>query len=368
MFKCKAPSGEAKKADCVKEVIYRPMPFYHFAFYVANKVRPLCPVRRTTFEECLDRRKSFRKIVSAALVPAATALFVVLFHKLLLPFVLVSAFYVLWAIYQSKTAAPVCIHRVWNKAARMLEAGNLALLGAYIYVAIATVSELNPQFFISIALMTFAALSGFSIYAWLEPHKPHGVDFPRTGARGGHGEYRRFLEDLADAWKVQDMCGGWLPYEHYNKLRALVCRGDAKVAEKVSENWPLIFAAYYLMFHKRDIETAQKVLDLVKSRSLDEKDKAALEVLEAAYGAVANPPCGSTEALLEKISGVQTYGWASLLKALVAAHFTCDPDYKDDVKRALLQAAVKCRCDNLSICYFTYRMLNRINLLYSCPV
>ena len=122
------------------------------------------------------------------------------------------------------------------------------------------------------------------------------------------------------------------------------------------------------MFHRRDIETAQKIFELLKSRSLDEKERAALEVLEAAYGAVVNPPCGNAEALLGKIGSVQTYGWASLLKALVAAHLTCDPDYRDDVRRALLQAAVKCRCDNLSICYFAYRMLNRIKPLCRHPV
>ena len=76
---------------------------------------------------------------------AATAVLVALLHKLFLPFVLVSTLYVLWAIYQSaKIAAPVCIHRVWNRTARMLEVSNLALLGAYIYVTAVTVDKLNP--------------------------------------------------------------------------------------------------------------------------------------------------------------------------------------------------------------------------------
>jgi hypothetical protein len=65
---------------------------------------------------------------------------------------------------------------------------------------------------------------------------------------------------------------------------------------------------------------------------------------------------------------MQTYGWASLLKALVVAHLTCDPEYKNDVKRAILQTVVKCRCDNLTICRFAYRILDRVKLLCNCPV
>jgi hypothetical protein len=49
-------------------------------------------------------------------VPSVTAVFVVLFQELLLPFVLVNVFYVLWAIYQSaKIAAPVCTRRTGRR-------------------------------------------------------------------------------------------------------------------------------------------------------------------------------------------------------------------------------------------------------------
>ena len=347
------------------------MPFHHFAFYVVDRMRPLRLIWRiATFEECLDEKKSFRKIVNAALVPAATAVLVVLLHKLLLPFVLVSTLYVLWAIYQSaKIAAPVCIHRVWNRTARMLEVSNLALLGAYIYVTAVTVDKLNPQFFVSIVLMVFVALNGFSMYAWLKPHRPRGVNIPKTEAQDESREYRRFLEDLADAWKMQDMCGDRLP--HDNKLGALVCRGDLEAAEKVPENYPLIVVAYYLMFHKRDLETAQKVLNLVRSRNLDEKEKAALEILETARGAVEKPPCSEPEMLkqyVEKIYSVQTYGWASLLKALVVAHLTDDEDYRDDIRLAILWTVKNRHCDDMSACYFAYRILNRIRPLCRYPV
>ncbi len=135
----------------------------------------------------------------------------------------------------------------------------------------------------------------------------------------------------------------------------------------MSENWPLIFAGYYFMFHRRDLEAARKVLGLVKSRNPDEK--AALEILETAREAVENPPCSEPEALrqyVEKINSMQVHGCASVLKALVVAHLT--EDYKDDVRLAILWTAKNRHCDNMSICYFVCRMLNRIKPLCSCPV
>ncbi|MFZ8810442.1 MAG: hypothetical protein ACO2PN_20340 [Pyrobaculum sp.] len=46
----------------------------------------------------------------------------------------------------------------------------------------------------------------------------------------------------------------------------------------------------------------------------------------------------------KKISSVQTYGWVSLLKALAMVHLTCDPDYKDDIKLAILWTVERCDC------------------------
>jgi hypothetical protein len=358
--------------------------FYYFAFYIVDKIRPLCPQaqkrdgRKYTFDECLDEGRNFRKVVEAALVPVATATFVLLFYKLLPFFVLSTVFYILWTFYmytKYSKDVPVCVRRVWNSAGWAVAAGNVFVLAAFTYILATASGGWNLADLIlavsALVGMSFAWLNAFTVYALVVPSKPHGVDFPRTGARDEHREYRRFLEDLVDALNVQDMCNGWLPFEHYNKMRALVCRGDLEAAGKVSEGWPLIFVAYYLMFHSRDLEMAQKVLNLLKSRDLDEKEKAALEILEAAGEVAASPPCGNPEALrryAEKIHSVQTYGWASVLKALVTTHLTCGPDYKDDVKLALLWAAKRCGCDNPSICYFAYRLLNRIKPLCSCPV
>jgi len=360
------------KAGCSKETIYHPMPFHHFAFYIVDRVRPLCPQEEqpkiATFEECLDEKKSYKKIANMARVPVAVAILALLFHKFFTPFVLATAFYLLWTLRQlAKDDAPVCMRKAWDRAGWMLKMGNLAPLMAYIAAGIINRSDLSLM--ATSLLGVLAAMGGFVVYASLEPDKPRGVYFPKIGARDEAREYRRFLEDLVDAsWDMGNLCNGWLPFEHYNKLRALVCRDDLEAAEKVTENYPLIFVAYYLMLHRRKLETAEKVLNLLKGRNLDEKDKAALEILETVRKAVRNPPCGKPETLrqyVEKISSVQTYGWASLLKALVVAHLTSDEDYKDDVKLAILWTVKKCHCDNLSICYFAYRLLNRTKPL--CP-
>jgi hypothetical protein len=347
-------------------------------FYIVDRITPLCPQarqkaeRNDTFGKCLDKGKSYRKAVEAALVPAAVAALVFLFHKLPAPLVLLTAFYALWTFYRfNKIDVPICVNRVWDKTRWMVAAGNFAPLAAFVYVFTTAADAWDPLLAVGLAGMVVAMLGGIAIPALLAPGRPHGVGFSKTGARDEHREYRRFLEDLADAWKMQDMCGGWLPYEHYNKLRMLLCRGDFEAAEKVSENWPLIFASYYLMFHMRNLEAAQKVLDLVKSRSLDEKDKAALEILEAARGAVENPPCSEPGALrryAEKIGGVKACGWASVLKALVVAHLTDDEDYRDDVRLAILWTAKNRHCDSTSICYFAYRLSYRIKPLCRHPV
>jgi hypothetical protein len=360
-----------KGRECTKKVIYRPKPFHHFAFYIADRAKPLCPKppqdrRASVFEECLDERKNFRKVVEAALVPVATAVLSLFLYKFILPFVLLSVFYALWSFHMykkyAKTEAPVCIRRVWRGTGWTAVVGNIAPPTIFLYVFKMALNGQNLPLMASVFFASLVAwLNMFTIYALLAPGKPR-VDFPKTGARDEHREYRRFVEDLVD---MQNMCDGWLPYEHYNKLKALICRGDLDAAGKVSEGWPLLISAYYLMFHKRDLETAQKVLELLRSRNLDEKEKAALEILEVAREAA---PCNNTKALLEKIGSVQTRGWASLLKALATAHLTCDQDYKDDVKRAVLWTVKRCHCDNLSICYFAYRILNRIKPLCGCPV
>jgi hypothetical protein len=360
------------KVGCNKETIYHPLPFHHFAFYIVDRVKPLCPQEQpkvTTFEECLDEEKNRRRIASIAQVPLAIAVLALLFHKVPILFATVSVFYLLWTIYRFvKEDVPVCTHRVWSQNSWMLEVGFLVPLGVYIYTGLSA-AAINPpdlSLLIPSVFGLLAALGGYAVYAILEPYKPHGIDFPKAGARDESREYRRFLDDLADAWNEQSLCEGWLPFEHYNKLRALLCKGDIEAAQKVSENYPLALMAYYFMFHKRDVETAEKVLNILRSRNLDEKDKAALEILELAHEATKS--CNDPKALrqyVEEISNVQTYGWASMLKTLVLVHLINDEDYKEDVKLAVLWTIKNCQCDNLSVCHFAYRMLGKAKPL--CP-
>jgi hypothetical protein len=53
---------------------------------------------RSTFEACLDGERNFRRIAATALVPAAVAALVLLFHKLFEPFALVTLLYILWMV------------------------------------------------------------------------------------------------------------------------------------------------------------------------------------------------------------------------------------------------------------------------------
>ena len=196
---------ECKGNGCTKKVIYRPKPFHHFAFYIADRAKPLCPKppQDSVFEECLDERRNFRKIANAALVPAATAVLALILHKLVLPFVFLAAFYVLWSLLTYKkyteAEAPVCIRRVWSSAGWTVAAGSIVPPPIFSYVFAAASSEQNLLLMGSAFFgMLVAWLNMFIIYALLEPDKPR-ISFPKTGARNESEEYRRFLEDLADA-------------------------------------------------------------------------------------------------------------------------------------------------------------------------
>ncbi len=91
---------ECDEKKCVKKVIQPSLPFHYFAFYIIDRIMPLCPrqqkvAQKDVFDECLDERKSFRKAVKAALVPAAVAVLAFLFREQLVPFVLLVASYAL---------------------------------------------------------------------------------------------------------------------------------------------------------------------------------------------------------------------------------------------------------------------------------
>jgi hypothetical protein len=226
-----------------------PTSFYYFAFYIVDKIRPLClqaqkrEGQKHTFDECLDEGRSFRKVVEAALVPVVVAAFALFFYKLVLPlFVLSTVFYILWTFCMHTKYSkdiPVCISRVRNNAGRVVAIGNVFALAAFTYVLTTVSGEwnlMNSILAISAFVgISFAWLSTFTIYGLAMPNEPHGIGFPKTGARDERGECGRFLEDLVDALNMRDVRNGWLPFEHYNKLRALVCRGDLEAAGKASE-------------------------------------------------------------------------------------------------------------------------------------
>jgi hypothetical protein len=177
-----------------------------------------------------------------ALVPVVAVTFVLFFCKLVLPFfVLLAVFYVLWTFYihtKYSKDIPVCISRVRNSTGRVVAVGNVFALAAFTYTLATVSGEWSPTILVISAFVGISSawLNTFAIYGLVMPNKPHGVGFPKTGARDERGEFRRSLEDLVD---VLDMCSGWLPF----KLRALVCGGDLEAAGKTSEGWPLMRTA-----------------------------------------------------------------------------------------------------------------------------
>jgi hypothetical protein len=148
----------------------------------------------------------------------------------------------------------------------------------------------------------------------------------------------------------------------------LLCRGGVSKIEEVEENYMLAIAAYYYMFHRRDLRATRRLLNALRSRNLDEKEKAALEVLEIAYNAVTDPPC-SPQMLLQymgKLENVETPGWALLFKVLVSMHISgADQDYKEGVKRAILRAVKSGNCGNEAVCRFAYGVVDYVVPL--CP-
>jgi hypothetical protein len=210
----KSREAVVKKCDkggCTTEVIRPSLPFHYFAYYIVDRITPLCPQaqqkaeRKDTFDKCLDERESFRKAAEAALVPAAVAALVLLLHKLLVPLALLTAFYALWTFrWFNKIDVPICIGRVWDKTRWMVAVGNFAPLVAFGYVSATAVDARNPLLAVGLAGVVVAMFGGVGIYAVLAPGRPRGVDFPRTGAWDEHREYRRFFEDLADAWNYAE--------------------------------------------------------------------------------------------------------------------------------------------------------------------
>jgi len=148
----------------------------------------------------------------------------------------------------------------------------------------------------------------------------------------------RFLVDLG---RVEDVCEAPAAHPEYERLKRFVCSGDVDVAADVPWNGVIAFAAYYLIFHKRDLETARKAIELLESRMLDGEEEVMLKMLQVAYKAAADPPCGSPELLKRYVEKVRSMPEPTervgLLKTLVLMSLTGQinaEELKDKIERA----------------------------------
>jgi hypothetical protein len=141
-----------------------------------------------------------------------------------------------------------------------------------------------------------------------------------------------------------------------------LCNKDLEVAVQVTENYVLILAAHYSIL-QGDLELARRLVETLRGRGLDEKERAAFQILELAYETASNPPCNNPETLrryLERLNSIDAPGWSRLLKILTQIHLGhADTDYTSTVKRGILWTIDNCNGDNLSAYYYVLKALEK---------
>jgi hypothetical protein len=182
---------------------------------------------------------------------------------------------------------------------------------------------------------------------------------------------RRFVEDLElpcgyEPPPLPCPCVDKPPQSpEYMRLRRIVCGGDLEAAKEVEESYPLIAAAHHSIM-QGDLELARGLMEVLRGRGLNEAERAAFQILELAYEAASNPPCGNPEALrlyLERLSGIDAPGWSRLLKILTQIYLgRSDPDYVAAVKRGILRSIDSCS-GNLSVYYYALKALEKVKPL-----
>jgi len=173
--------------------------------------------------------------------------------------------------------------------------------------------------------IVFIFLSAFAMlvanaYA-LKKLKPPSDYPPLPTSADSHG---RSVEMLGTA---DDICSAVLRAPH-DRLQRLICRGDLPVADSLP-NYALVATAYYVMFRRRDLNLAEDLLEVLKSRNLHYSEEYAVSVLKAAYKAAKT--CS-----IRPLCGAVAVGWSALLKELIALHFAYDAEA---VKRLKCRAA-----------------------------
>jgi hypothetical protein len=188
----------------------------------------------------------------------------------------------------------------------------------------------------------------------------------KTEVKTRYDAVDRFLEDLGE---VEDLCqsSGSVGHPEYERFRRFVCSGDVDAVADVPWERTIAFATYYLIFHRRDLKAAEMALGLLKSRDLDGEEEAMLKILELAYAAAADPPCGDPKAASQyakKVRGLpEPTERVALLKALVLMHLTGRKD-AETFKRKI-ERAFRAGCYPMPFHYFAFHVVDRVEPL--CP-
>lgn len=327
--------------------------------------------------ECLNERLDAKILLTYAGLPAAAAVLMALTNNDAPLFALSDGLYLLslaYAVWNAAKGDAVCRGDVWRRVGLALAASFLVASAVHGHVI--QKHGLDLQGILSaVNIPTFIAY--LILFEELWPAEPP-IFIKKTYVRDEHTAYRRFVEDLGDqpdkcqpepAFRpICSLCCQAEPPQHsyYWKLKQIVCNRDVEVAKEVQVGYPLIAAAYYSIY-RGDLELAEKLMEVLSyNKSLDEKERAALQVLEVVYEAAANPPCNDPEVkrYAEKLNNIHTPGWSSLLKILAQIHLGyASPDHVATVKRGILKAIDRCNGDNLSIYYFALTAIDRIKPL-----
>ena len=126
---------------------------------------------------------------------------------------------------------------------------------------------------------------------------------PKTEVKTRYDAVDGFLEDLG---RVEDLCHSpsSVGYPEYERLKRFVCNGDVDAVTDEPWDYTIVFATYYLIFHRHDLEAARRALELLEFRNLDDEGEVMLKILQVAYEVAANPPCSNPEALRRYVEKV----------------------------------------------------------------
>jgi len=109
-----------------------------------------------------------------------------------------------------------------------------------------------------------------------------------------------------------------------------LCNKDLETATQVTENYVLILAAHHSIL-QGDLELAQRLVETLRGRDLDERKRATFQILELAYETASNPPRNNPETLrryLERLNNNDAPGWSRLLKISTQIYLGhANPDY-----------------------------------------